>query len=363
MWLLWCELIAVISIFCTSAALAQGNPAGAAGEPGLSPGVQAYESGQGSCCGASHAHGLYWMDPRVPTRADLLCIHGLGLCAKGYEPFGKRMAQEGIATYAMDVRGFGPQSHAGKGDKLDLNETVADVRDVLETIHGRHPDRPIFLLGESMGGSIAIRTAALYPESMSGLICSAPAWRIYKQKRTALKGLLALFLPRGHRVNLAAAGVIRQATNKSALRQHWLSDPDHRLNLSGREAFAFFRFTRRTPKNAGEISRTPVLILQGLHDRLVKPSGVARLFNRLPVRDKELILDISAEHLILEEGQFSNQVANAVVSWIERVGSAGPGLQPSERVVLLNASHETDKEERTVRQLLSAAGVGAAQRQ
>lgn len=63
-------------------------------------------SSQKTCHGASHLHGLSWIDPKVPVKADLLCIHGMGLCAKAYDEFGKRMSQLGIATYAVDVTGL-----------------------------------------------------------------------------------------------------------------------------------------------------------------------------------------------------------------------------------------------------------------
>src|SRR5258708_3150676 len=48
-----------------------------------------------------------WTDPRTVPWAALLCVHGLGLHAGSYEQFGKRMAEVGVPTYAIDVRGFG----------------------------------------------------------------------------------------------------------------------------------------------------------------------------------------------------------------------------------------------------------------
>ena len=39
----------------------------------------------------ANAPCIAWSDPDVPTRAVLLCIHGLGLHKDTYEAFGKRM--------------------------------------------------------------------------------------------------------------------------------------------------------------------------------------------------------------------------------------------------------------------------------
>jgi hypothetical protein len=76
----------------------------------------------------ANAPCIAWSDPDVPTRAVLLCIHGLGLHKDTYEAFGKRMQALGIATYAIDVRGFG-DFMASKGQKTcDFDGCLSDVR-------------------------------------------------------------------------------------------------------------------------------------------------------------------------------------------------------------------------------------------
>src|ERR1700678_305315 len=50
---------------------------------------------------------LSWIDPQSKPKIALLCIHGLGLNSDSYTNFAKRVAHHGIATYAIDVRGFG----------------------------------------------------------------------------------------------------------------------------------------------------------------------------------------------------------------------------------------------------------------
>ena len=353
-------LISISVVICNPAALAQSDFAAANAQLNATGTQNSSESERRRCvCGSTHARGLSWVDSNVPIKASLLCIHGLGLCAKGYEAFGERMLHNGIATYAMDVRGFGPKTDRGPGDKLNLNKTVLDIRDAIATIHGKNPQRPIFLVGESMGGSIAIRTAALYPDSISGLICSAPAWHIYKEQRTAFKGIFALLIHSKQRVGLAATGMIKQATEKSTLRQHWLTDEDHRLDLSSGEALAFIRFIRRTPRNATLINKMPVLVIQGLHDQLVKPSGAATLFCKFPTHNKKLVVDAAAEHIVLEEGQFSEEAFNAVLSWIESVASVNTSYatQTSVNAVILNASCLTDKDERRAQAVLRQAHV------
>jgi thioredoxin 1 len=74
----------------------------------------------------------------------------------------------------------------------------------------------------------------------------------------------------------------------------------------------------RNHERAREIKNKPVLIVQGCQDKLVKPEGTMELFQELSTGDKEIELIANAEHLIFEEGQFSKETLNTVVSWIEK---------------------------------------------
>ena len=57
----------------------------------------------------------------------LLCVHGLGLNSASYENFGRRMSGLGIATYAVDVRGFGTWMKLEGKEQVDFNACIDDV--------------------------------------------------------------------------------------------------------------------------------------------------------------------------------------------------------------------------------------------
>ena len=82
------------------------------------------------------------------------------------------MAKRGVATYAIDVRGFGSWMKAEGHEEVDFQACLNDVKTALETIHAAHPGLKVFLLGESMGGAIALRAASMYPQLIDGLISS-----------------------------------------------------------------------------------------------------------------------------------------------------------------------------------------------
>lgn len=275
-----------------------------------------------------------WADESVLPRGNLLCIHGLGLSGIDYDKFGKSMSQLGIATYAINIRGFGPASDRSKKPRIDLPATVEDIRAVLDFIDARST-RPTFLLGESLGGGLAIETAARYPEKVDGLICSAPTWRFYGERTTKLKGLCTAIL--GHRIRqkVVANSIVKRATSSDQLRQHWLTNQDHRLDLSPLEAIKVLHFFAKVPRYAKRIERTPVLFIQGMQDNLGDVNRLADLFRRLPTVDKLLVWDCQQEHVIFEEGQFSSANTRLIYQWMSRTGSrSSPGC------LVINESHE-----------------------
>lgn len=113
-------------------------------------------------------------EPRGPVRGQLVALHGFGDHKGAFEGLGRWLAERGIRTLAYDQRGFGEQR-----DRLFWPGTAALVdqaRAVVARMRARDPDLPLWLLGESMGGAVAL-LAASGPEGapVDGLVLVAPA--------------------------------------------------------------------------------------------------------------------------------------------------------------------------------------------
>jgi alpha-beta hydrolase superfamily lysophospholipase len=254
-------------------------------------------------------------DDGPPVRAALLCIHGLGLHNETYEPFGKRMAQLGVATYALDMRGFGSYRQAKGHEEVDFDGCLDDLYRSLKSIRRAQPGVPVFLLGESMGGAIALHAMALRPDLIDGLITSVPAGDRYKQGRTSLRVAFNFIKDRNKAINVGQ-GVVNQATEKPELRAAWLNDPLARMDLSPMELLQFQQFMNQNHDYCKAIKDKPVMVVFGCLDKLVKPEGSEELFKELSTTDKEIYPVSSAEHLIFEENQFSPEVIDRVNNWI-----------------------------------------------
>ncbi len=264
-------------------------------------------------------HCAVWIDPLVTPRAAVLCIHGLGLNSNAYRTFGTRMGRRGIATYAIDVRGFGTWIKDPHRANLDFPGTIEDIKNALIAIHKVHPKLPVFILGESMGGAIAIRAAATYPELITGMIAAVPASDRFDGKKQKLNVALHTLEGPKHQFNIGKT-IVNQATQNQELSEIWESDPLNRLKLSPVQLMHFQKFMTENIKIAHKIKTIPTLILQGTQDALVKPQGSWDIFKSLGNEDKAFIA-FPSEHLILEYDRTksdanSAKIAQVAANWI-----------------------------------------------
>lgn len=292
---------------------------------------------------------LAWVRPGVPTKAVLLCVHGLGLNSKSWEAFGERMSAQGLPTYAIDVRGFGSWMEAKGRKNVNFKACIEDVRGTLEWISKAHYGKPVFLVGESMGGAIVLQCAAAYPDLMSGLISACASGDRFKEKKMNLAVALHLVAGGPRRDFDIGKSVVNQATHNPELREHWAEDPLNRMDLSPRDLVQFQAFMNGNHDAAKEIKSLPVLMVQGSKDGLVKPEGTEELYQELATKEKEMMMVPNSEHLIFEEGQCSDQVLQQVAQWIDKYSegakpvAADPVSQSTSLLAEARAALKEDK--------------------
>lgn len=257
-----------------------------------------------------------WISPRIKPWAVLLCIHGLSLHAESFADFGRRMSDIGVPTYAIDVRGFGSWQNTKDFRELDFTGALKDIESSLQSLRLAHPGLPIVLLGESMGGALALHAAANDQSLIDGLICSVPAAQSCGQNLTMAKVILGLFTAPNRKLN-AGPRIVRRATTDPELVRFWEQDEMARMGLSSKELLAYGLFGSQNGAQAQKISEIPVLIVQGVHDRLIKPAGTWELYSKIKSPRKELVT-FALEHLIFENDQFDVHVLDTVSSWVQQ---------------------------------------------
>jgi alpha-beta hydrolase superfamily lysophospholipase len=117
---------------------------------------------------------LFWRAwlPAEPTGVVLLS-HGLGEHSGRYAHVAEALVADGWAVYAPDHAGHGLSG--GRRVDGDHGNWVPDLDLLRLHAAARHPGLPLFLMGHSMGGHIALAYALAHQAALSGLVLSAPA--------------------------------------------------------------------------------------------------------------------------------------------------------------------------------------------
>jgi acylglycerol lipase len=114
-----------------------------------------------------------WGPDETEPKAVVLALHGFNDYSLFFDDPGDFLAPHGIRAFAYDQRGFGaapaPGTWAGAKAYAD------DARDALAALKRRYPSTPVYLLGMSMGGAVAMLAAEDGLPDVSGVILVAPA--------------------------------------------------------------------------------------------------------------------------------------------------------------------------------------------
>jgi acylglycerol lipase len=119
---------------------------------------------------------LFWQGwlPAGESTGVLLVCHGLGEHSGRYGNVVDALVPDGWAVYGLDHRGHGRSG--GRRAHLDRYEHwLTDFEAFRRLVAARHAGRPVFLLGHSMGGQIALGYALAHQDELRGLVLSAPA--------------------------------------------------------------------------------------------------------------------------------------------------------------------------------------------
>ncbi|MDO8838368.1 MAG: lysophospholipase [Parvibaculum sp.] len=210
-------------------------------------------------------------EPENP-RAVMIGLHGFNDYANAFaEPGpGAWFAERGVAFYAYDQRGFGRAPGHGRwaGDQ----HMAQDLAVVVSLVRQRHSGMPVYLLGESMGGAVAMRAMTL-PEApaVDGLILAAPAvwgWQTMNPFYAAVLRVAAHTVPSGR---LTGRGLDIWPSDNIEMLRALADDPQVIKETRIDAVYGLVGLMDRAYEASGNLG-VPVLLLYGVRDELV-PSG------------------------------------------------------------------------------------------
>lgn len=261
-------------------------------------------------------HCYATLPPTAPARGRVILVHGLGDHCRGlpYRNLGEYLSAAGFAVFGYDWRGH------GKSDGLRMfantwQDVRADLQTFVDLVQSTAPDGPLFLVGLSLGGLLALNYAQHYPGSLRGVATVAPA-----VDASGVPPLIKLVIPAlsrlAPRLSINPGLDLTHISRDAAAVQEYTRDPLFQTHTTPRLAAEVLAAMETTRAQAARFS-LPLLILHGEQDTIVRPAGSAQFFEQVANADKQRRTYPGAYHnLFIDTNR--EQVFADIVQWLAR---------------------------------------------
>ncbi|KAJ3019074.1 hypothetical protein NUW54_g178 [Trametes sanguinea] len=256
------------------------------------------------------------------VKAVVLFVHGFADHISRYEDAHTQFAQRGIAVFAYDLRGFGrtaldienrsPDESYGKTSRqLEIN----DLQFWINYVAGKFPTKPIFLLGYSAGGGLALAfpTRRDAPPSTDTVAKLAGVMRpalVVANGISKVAPWLPFPAPMPEEYFSRDPAVVI-AIKKDPLRMA-RGTIRGLLDMLGQGEELLEESWRYWPKDL------PLLMLWGTADESACPRAGSAFFKKLDINDKKLVEYENVFHDLLHEADnIPEKVMEEYCSWIE----------------------------------------------
>lgn len=270
----------------------------------------------------------YWKPTGTP-KALIFVSHGAGEHCGRYEELAQMLMGLDLLVFAHDHVGHGQS----EGERMVVSDFHVFVRDVLQHVDSMqkdYPGLPVFLLGHSMGGAIAILTAAERPGHFAGMVLISPLVLANPESATTFKVLAAKVL------NLVLPNLSLGPIDSSVLSRNktevdiYNSDPlICRAGLKVCFGIQLLNAVSRVERALPKLT-VPFLLLQGSADRLCDSKGAYLLMESAKSQDKTLKIYEGAYHVLHKElPEVTNSVFHEINMWVsQRTATAGTASPP-----------------------------------
>lgn len=269
--------------------------------------------GQGGALLRFEIHDAAPIDLLGTAHGALVTIHGLGEHMGKYDEWAAHAAVRGFHVMLYDQRGHG-RTPGRRGD-YRFDDLVGDLARLVGVTADRYPDTPIFVVGHSLGGLVALRYAAreVHP-AVRGLVLSAPPIALARTPpgwfRWMVWGLdrVAPWYPLRRRTAIHTRDPDRAAVFASDALGHRAITPRATV-----ETAAAIEAVLADP---GAV-RLPLLALFGEADIVLRVAESAALFDRVGSDDVTVVRFPDALHEVLQEID-RRRVYDLVCDWCEQ---------------------------------------------
>lgn len=233
------------------------------------------------------------------ARGAVAIIPGYADHSGRYGHVAELLVEAGMAVAAIDLRGHG-KSDGRRGYVRRFDDYLNDAIALIDAARATAPGKPLFLLGHSMGGLVALQTAIHREPKIRGLIVSSPFLGVAMKVpaiKEALGRVMSLVCPI---LSLPSGIDPYNLSHDRAVGNAYAADPLVFKTANARWYTEALGAAEETLLRAGRI-QGPCLVMQAGQDRLADPKKSRPLFEALGSLDKRHIVYPEMFHEIFNE--------------------------------------------------------------
>ena len=243
------------------------------------------------------------------SESIIIAIHGFSDYANSFKGSGIFFKMKNIDFFSFDLRGFGRNNNFGYWNNYKKN--IKDIIEFCEIIKEQNPKKKIFLMGESMGGSLATVILAHHEFQFDGLILVAPSiWDFSKNNyfKSKIISFLSTIIPN---FKMSGKGIIsiKPSDNIEMLRR-FSKDPFviHKPSLQSlNEIIKLMDKSYEDYEKIISSPRVPTLLVIPILDEIIPRKPLINLLKRInfeeKFKNKKLTLKVYQKnyHMILRD--------------------------------------------------------------
>lgn len=266
-------------------------------------------------------------EPQTAPHANVVILHGTSLHSGLYEPVAQRLTAAGYRVYAYDMQGWGRSGGKGSAGYVgSFYDYADDLFVVINTLKQNYPGVPNFVMGESLGGAVALYAALKDQNLCDGIITSAAGYK----PNPKLLGIRAPGFITSFGMTMAQLGAsvtpsmpvvesdtgIRMVVEDEAVEDQLLQDPYVAHGwLPAIYASTLADATDFIEPNLSQLDK-PILLLHGERDMLVPLSSSREIYNGVASTNKTLRVYDSPHTVLLESAR--DQAVGDVIEFLDK---------------------------------------------
>jgi alpha-beta hydrolase superfamily lysophospholipase len=254
-----------------------------------------------------------WLPDRTPI-AVLIVVHGIAEHSDRYYNLVDYFVPKGYAVYSFDLRGHG-KSEGIRSYVERFSYYLDDLKIFYNIVREENKNAKVFLVGHSMGSTIAIAYAIEHQSELNGLIVSGTTLKAgasINQATILMAKILSILAPKMGVSALDAKLISRD----KAVVDAYIHDPlNYTGKLRARWGTELLKTMIKLQSKMSEFS-LPVLIMHGSADRISDPSSSKMLFEGVNSKDKTLKFYEGFYHEIFNDPERQRVFAD-IEAWLK----------------------------------------------